>query len=397
MPLDAVIFDVDGTFVDSNPLHARAWARAFEEHGIGLPARRIEAEIGKGSAEMLSDLLGAEGSTDRITHLIEAHGAHYHALLEAEGVRVFPEAVALLEAVRARGLHTALATAADRHNLEHVLDVAGLNLAERVDAVVAGSDVDRSKPAPDVVEAAADALNLSPAQCAMIGDTPYDALASRRAGAVCLGVCTGVHTPSDMHRAGARASYTAPAELLQHLDEALHRAAPASIRLTPARMRALMDHALDQARAGMAQGEIPIGSVLVDGAGQVIGHGHNTARSTGRITAHAEMNALDDAAGHDVRSMPGLLLVTTLEPCVMCLGAAFETPVDTIIYALEAPENGGVERCEPTDRPGGALPRIVGGVQARASHQLLAEWQARYGPSGFVQRLLADVRGNVHL
>jgi len=390
MPIDAVIFDIDGTFVDSNPLHARAWAQAFADHGLGLPARRFEAEIGKGSPEMLHDLLGPETAHEREAALCETHGVHYHALLDGEGVRVFPQAVALLEAVQAKGLPTAVATAADRRDLEHVLDVAGLNLAGRVEAVVAGSDVARSKPAPDVVEAAAQTLGVAPAQCAMIGDTPYDATASLHAGAVCLGVCTGFHGADAMRRAGARASYADPADLLDHLDEALDAAAPMAIHLTPDRMQALMEEALDVARAGFDEGEIPIGSVLVDGAGRVIGRGHNTARAAGTVTAHAEMNAFADAAGHDLRAERGLTLITTLEPCVMCLGAALEAQVDTVIYALGAPENGGLARCLPTDRPGSFMPRCIGGVGAAASRALLAQWQEQHGGSGFVKRLLAD-------
>jgi HAD superfamily hydrolase (TIGR01509 family) len=390
LPLDAVIFDIDGTFVDSNPLHARAWAKAFEQHDLGLPVRRFEAEIGKGSPAMLRDLLGPEEARKRESSLSEAHGTHYHAILDDEGVRVFPKAVAMLEAVQEKGLPTAIATAADRRDLEHVLDVAGLDLLRRVDAVVAGSDVARSKPAPDVVEAAAQKLGVSPAQCAMIGDTPYDAMASLRAGAVCLGVRTGVHTAADMHRAGARASYAHPADLLMHLDEALSRAAPASISLTPERMQALMDEALSEARAGLERKEIPIGSVLVDGAGQVIGRGRNTARASGATTAHAEMNAFADAAGRDLRAERGTLLVTTLEPCVMCLGAALEAQVDTIIYALAAPENGGMGRCRPLDRPDSFMPRRVGGVGANKSRALLTAWQEQHGTSGFVKRLLAS-------
>jgi tRNA(Arg) A34 adenosine deaminase TadA len=217
-------------------------------------------------------------------------------------------------------------------------------------------------------------------------------MASLRAGAVCLGVCTGVHSAADMRRAGARASYADPADLLAHLDEALEGAAPASIRFTPDRMEALMTEALDEARRGLEGGEIPIGSVLVDGRGQVLGRGRNTAWASGTPTAHAEMNAFADAAGYDLRAERGLILVTTLEPCIMCLGAALESQVDTVIYALDAPENGGIARCRPTDRPDSFMPRLVGGVDARESRALLAAWQEQHGGSGFVRRLLADTQ-----
>jgi tRNA(Arg) A34 adenosine deaminase TadA len=102
------------------------------------------------------------------------------------------------------------------------------------------------------------------------------------------------------------------------------------------------------------------------------------------------MNAFADAAGRDLRAEQGILLVTTLEPCVMCLGAALEAQVDTIIYALEAPENGGTARCRPLDRPGSFMPRLVGGVSAAESRALLTAWQEQHGTSGFVKRLLAS-------
>lgn len=384
MPLDAIIFDIDGTLVDTNETHARAWAQALAEHGVGLPVSRLLPEIGKGGPKLLEDVLGPEEAAAHGEELRMAHGAHYRTLLDEEGARLFPDAVALIEAVRAEGLLTAVATAAEEDDFERVLEAAGLDLTERVDAVVNGSDVEQSKPAPDVVNATAEKLGVVPAQCAMIGDTPYDAMASLRAGAVCLGVCTGVHTSDEMRRVGARASYADPAELLAHLPAALDRAAPAAIRLTPDRMAALMGEALDVARAGFEAGELPAGSVLVDRNGYVIGRGHSTTQATGSPTAHATMNAFADVAGHDLRAEQGLLLVATLEPSIMGVGAALEARVDTIIYALDAPQHGGTQRCRPPDRPGSYMPRLVGGIEAGASRALFAAWREQYGPSNAV-------------
>ncbi len=387
MPLDAVIFDIDGTLVDTNEAHARTWAQAFRQHGYGLPISRVRPEIGKGGPKLLESVIGAEAAEADGDGLRAAHSTHYHALLDAEGARVFPEAVALVEAVKAAGLRTAVATAAEEDELAHVLEAAGLDLAARVDAVVNGSDVETSKPAPDVVHVAAEKLGLSPAQCALIGDTPYDAIASLHAGAVCLGVCTGVHTADDMHRAGARASYADPADLLAHLDEALERAAPSRMRFTPEWMAALMDEALDEARAGLDAGELPIGSVLVDGTGRVVGRGHHAVRAAGNPTAHAALNAFADAAGRGALADPALVLVTTLEPGVIGLGAALEARVDTVVYALAAPENGGALRCRPANRPESPMPRLVGGIRAEASRELFAMWQETRGASDFVRRL----------
>jgi tRNA(Ile)-lysidine synthase len=152
-----------------------------------------------------------------------------------------------------------------------------------------------------------------------------------------------------------------------------------------------MDEALTAARKGGEAGEIPIGSVVVDGDGTILGRGCNRARETGSYTRHAEIEALEDAAGMDLPDRSGVVLVTTLEPCAMCLGAAVEGGIDTVVYALEAPENGAVGRMRPSRAPGGVLPRFVAAVRREESRRLLAEWQAEHG-SGFARRLLARLQ-----
>ncbi len=385
MALQALIFDLDGTLVDANGLHVRAWVEAFEAHGFRLPAARILPEIGKGSGQLVSALLGAEAEQARGEALRAAHDAAYLDLVEREGVQAFPDVHVLFEALGERGLRTAVATASNKESLEKVMEHAGLDLPALVDAVVTDDDVARSKPAPDTVIAAVEKLHVSPAACAMVGDTPYDALAGRRAGVVCLGLRTGVHSAAAFHRAGARASYADLAELRAHVDEALHVASPGAAVLTRERMAQFMREALDEAQAGLEEGEVPIGSVLARGDGAVVARGHNRTRSAGSPLAHAEMQAmqqagarLDEAAGH--------VLVTTVEPCVMCLGAAMEAGIDTVIYALDAPDNGGAERCTPV--ASGFLPRLVGGVEAARSRALLEQWLDAHPDDAFAQRLV---------
>lgn len=385
MPLRALIFDLDGTLVDANAIHAKAWQRALEEHGYRVPVGRILKEIGVGGTALVTALVGAEAEKEEGEELRERHDSLYLEMIEGRDLRVFDKVEALFEALRARGLQTAIATASQKESLEKVMKRAGLPLDQWADALVTDSDVDGSKPAPDSVTAAADKLGLSPAACGMVGDTPYDMTAARRAGAVALGVLTGVHPEEDLHAAGARAVFKSVADLLLHLDDALRRAAPAEITFTPERLDALMAEALAEARAGLLEGELPIGSVVARGDGTVVARGHNRARATGRRTAHAETEALLDL---DTTKGDALILVTTLEPCLMCLGAAMEAGFDTVVYGLDAPPNGGTERCTPPAN--GHFPRLVGGVRAAESRALLAEWLEKNPESRFVRQLLSQ-------
>ncbi len=385
MPLSAVIFDLDGTLIDANDLHAEAWRRGFEEHGYRLPVDRILKEIGVGGTQLVTTLVGEEAEEEEGEALRERHDKLYLEMIEGRAVPAFEKVEALFEALKERGLQTAVATASKKESLEKVLKQAGLPLDEWADALVTDSDVEGSKPAPDSVVAAAEKLGCSPAECVMVGDTPFDMTAARRAGAVALGVLTGAHPREALHRAGARAVYDDVADLLENLDEALHRAAPAEIAFTPERLNALMDEALSEARAGLSEGELPIGSVIARGDGRVVARGHNRARATGRRTAHAETEALLDLG---TTKGEALILVTTLEPCLMCLGAAIEGGFDTVIYGLDAPANGGTERCTPPAN--GAFPRLVGGVRAEESRALLSEWLSEHPKNAFVRELLGE-------
>ena len=388
MAIDAILFDLDGTLLDTNVLHARAFEEAFAQHGFTIPEDRILPEIGKGSGKLLTSIIGPSAEAEHGEALREAHSRIYAEMVEKEGVSLFPDVRALFEAVRERGLKIAVATASKEEELEKVMDRASLDLSALADVLVTDSDVERSKPAPDTVSAAVEKLGLSPAQCAMIGDTPYDAAACKRAGVVLLAVATGVHTREDLLQAGARAVYADTGDLLRHLDEALETASPSPDHLDGKTLDALMQAALDEARSGVERGEVPIGSVLARFSGEIIARGYNATRATGSAIAHAEIETLRAAAGQLSGDARDLVLVTTLEPCVMCYGAAMTAGVDTIVYALEAPTDGGVERCRPIQSPGARMPRVIGGIRREQSRTLLAAWRERQPDAVFVRDLL---------
>jgi tRNA(adenine34) deaminase len=231
----------------------------------------------------------------------------------------------------------------------------------------------------------------------MLGDTPYDAWSARDAGVICLGLTCGGHDERTLRGAGCRAVWRDPADVLSHLDEALRIASPGPLTLTAARLEAMMRQALAAAREGMEAGEAPIGCVLARSDGTVIARAFNELNRTGVKTAHAEMAAFARSAGKVPPEARDLLLVSTLEPCVMCLGASMEAAVDTIVYGLRAPADSGTGRVEPPQSPESQMPRIVGGVLARESRDLFEQWLRKPGNNPqqvkFVRQLLALADG----
>jgi HAD superfamily hydrolase (TIGR01509 family) len=362
MALGAFVFDLDGTLVDSNALHVEAFRRAFAARGYKIGGDRIFAEVGKGGDRLVPAIIGEELDREDGDALREAHPKEYAKISKEKGLRVFPGVLELLAELRRRGVRTALATSSGEGHLKATEEASGLKLREIFDHVVGADDIARSKPAPDAVAAAVKKLDLSPAECAMVGDTPYDAWSARDAGVVTLALTCGGHPPAALRAAGARGTWRDAADLLRSLDRAMSIASPSRERLTRARLDTLMHEALSAAREGLASGEAPIGCALARGDGSVICRAHNELNRTGVKTAHAEMAAFARSAGKVPPDARDLILVSTLEPCVMCLGAAMEAAVDTVVYGLPAPADSGTARVEPPQSPESQMPRIVGRV-----------------------------------
>ncbi len=371
--LDALIFDIDGTLLDSNPAHLAAWADAFEEFGYRIAPDRIQPEIGKGGDRLVPDVLGAGVEAHHGDALRQRQIEILLELVRRNPVAVIPGALELLDATRARGLCAALATSSTRSHLDALLASACVDLCAHVDAVVTRGPNDASKPAPDLVVAAVDEVGLAPTQCAMVGDTRFDAIAACRAGVTCLAVRSGGKTAAELLGGGARGVWRDCADLLDHLEEALIVASPARGRLTADLLAQLMRAALEEARDGLRAGEAPIGCVIADGDLRIVARAHHQVGASGDPTAHAEMRALR-RLGQPGGGRDGLVLVTTVEPCVMCLGAAILAGVDTVLYALAAPAGTGSRRVEPSCTGHHQLPRLVGGVLADDSRALLSEW-----------------------
>lgn len=389
MALDAIILDIDGTLVDTNRLHARAWSRSMKQFGYGLDEDRIIYEIGKSGSRLVPDLLGDRAEREEGEALRDAHDAIFLDLLDREPVRAFDGAAAIFERAREAGIRTAVATGSGQESLEKMMERADLDLFGLADEIVSDDDVEEGKPCPDPVEAAVAKLGLSPAQCILVGDTPYDVVSARRAGVLCLGVLTGVHPAEKMFSEGARAVYDDIEALGAQFKEALRIASPGPLHLTDDVMRGLMNEALLEARKGLENDDLPVGAVLADGSGSIVARAGSRTETSRDFMAHAEMRVFQQISGRYPLQRRDLILVSTLEPCMMCFGASMSARVDTILYALRAPSNGGVERCRPMQSPGMIMPRVIGKVCARESLELFEEWQRRHPETPFVNDLLS--------
>jgi HAD superfamily hydrolase (TIGR01509 family) len=211
------LFDLDGTLIDSVYQHVIAWRAALSRLGIDLSVWRIHRRIGMSGGLFVSALLRETGLTlseEDIALLQRAHSEEY--LAQADSVRPLPGAAELLAALTEKGVPWAIATSGYRATASHALDMLGLP----ADAPMITRDLVRhAKPDPDLFLAAAALLGAEPAHAWVIGDSVWDLLAARRAGALGIGVMSGGYGREELERAGAYRVYADPADLLARADE----------------------------------------------------------------------------------------------------------------------------------------------------------------------------------
>ncbi|HVW34102.1 MAG TPA: HAD family hydrolase [Acidimicrobiia bacterium] len=207
----AVLFDIDGTLVDTNYLHAVVWRRVFLDHGHPeITTARIHGLVGMGTDQLLETLLGRPRPD-----LKSARAKHFDGLKDE--IRALPGAADLLRAVHDRGVRVVLATSAEKSDLEALLAAIGAD--DAIDAVTGASDVDEAKPSPDIFEAALELVGTAPEDTVAVGDTIWDVKAAARAGLPCVALTTGGIHRAELEAAGAVAVYDDPATLLGGLDD----------------------------------------------------------------------------------------------------------------------------------------------------------------------------------
>jgi len=206
-----VLFDVDGTLVDSNYLNTVAWWEAFAQAGHDVQMQRIHRAIGMGSDQLLGELLPADRDQAADNDIVSAHAALYSVYWCR--LRPLPGAADLLRACHGHGLRVILASSAGPRELE-VLRSA-LDADDAVDEVTSAGDVDKSKPAPDLVQVALQKAGTSPQGAVFVGDAVWDVQACGRAGVPCVGLLSGGTSEAELSAAGAVRVFPGPAELLE--------------------------------------------------------------------------------------------------------------------------------------------------------------------------------------
>lgn len=210
----AALLDIDGTLIDSNEAHAKAWVDVGREFGYDIPFEKVRWLVGMGGDKVLPELTGLKDDSEEGARILERRGEifreEYLPHLEA-----FPGTHELLERLHDDGFTLVVATSASTEDLEALLKQGGFH--DIIDHAAGSDDADESKPAPDIVEAALKKAEIPAARALMLGDTPYDIAAARRASVEIVAVRCGGWQDEDLR--GALAVYDDPADIVAHYAE----------------------------------------------------------------------------------------------------------------------------------------------------------------------------------
>ncbi|MGF0311302.1 HAD family hydrolase [Rhodococcus sp. IEGM1428] len=209
----AVLFDIDGTLVDSNYVHVDAWSRAFREAGHEVPSWRIHRSIGMDGSKLLEALVGSSDSAVA-QEAKKLHGEYYADA--SSDLEVLPDARELLADLNTRGLTVVLATSAPESELSTLRDL--LDVEDSVAVVTSGEDAEVAKPEPDIVAVALGRAGVQAERAVMVGDSVWDIEAAGRAGVRAIGVLSGGISRSELLDAGAVAVFDDPADLLANIE-----------------------------------------------------------------------------------------------------------------------------------------------------------------------------------
>jgi len=214
-----VIFDVDGTLVDSNKLHAESWQKAFAKYEKQIEAGAILPEIGKGGDQLMPEFL----SPAEMAEFSEELEEYRNELFQKEylpQVKPFPKVRELFERIKENGGRIVFASSATDEDVEEFKKIT--DTADLLEEATTSDDADSSKPEPDIFLAALRKLGNPPkAETIVVGDTPYDAIAAGKAGLQIIGVTCGGWSAEDLRKKGCAEIYASPADLLARFDESM--------------------------------------------------------------------------------------------------------------------------------------------------------------------------------
>jgi HAD superfamily hydrolase (TIGR01509 family) len=205
-----VLFDVDGTLVDTTFLHAVCWAEALRQAGHDIPMAQIHHAIGMSSGHLLSRVLGDDRDQSQDDALDEAHKVLYKQWWGR--LTPLPGAAELLRACAERGLVVVLASSASDEEMAALR--SALDADDAIDVATTADDADAGKPAPDILKAALERSGLAADRVVFVGDAVWDGHAAQRAGLTFVGVACGGTPAAELREAGAVETYRDPADLL---------------------------------------------------------------------------------------------------------------------------------------------------------------------------------------
>ena len=214
--LKAIIFDIDGTLVDSVDLHARAWQQTFRHFGREVEFERVRHQIGKGG-DQLMPVFFSKDELERFGEEMEKYRGELFKRDYLPRVRPFPQVRELFERIRNDGKRLALASSAKKDELKTYKELA--RITDLVEEETSADDAEKSKPHPDIFEAALAALgDVEADEAIVIGDTPYDAEAAGKIKLRTIGVLCGGFPEAELRAAGCARIYRDPADLLARYD-----------------------------------------------------------------------------------------------------------------------------------------------------------------------------------
>jgi HAD superfamily hydrolase (TIGR01509 family) len=212
----AVIFDVDGTLIDTVDLHAQAWVDALKHFGYEIAFQDMRSQIGKGGDQILHGLLPPDVIEQRSEEIQEFRADLFKRNF-LHKARPFPGVRQLFERIRDAGQRAVLASSGKADEVDQYKEIA--NIADLIDSATSSDDAERSKPFPDIFQAALGKLSpLEPNEAVVVGDTPYDAEAARKAGLKSVGVLCGGFSEQALRDAGCIAVYRDAEDLLKNYE-----------------------------------------------------------------------------------------------------------------------------------------------------------------------------------
>lgn len=217
--IKAIIFDLDGTLVDSVKYHAEAWVKAFQKYDYEFSLETLSQQIGKGSEFIVGELLSEEEAEKLHSDIAQYRKEYYQENL-LEKVQPFPKVKELFETIKADGIKLVLASSARKETIQHYQKL--LEIEDLVDGATSTDDVEQSKPEPDIFTSALEKLgDIAKDEVIVVGDSPYDAIAANKIDLKTIGLLGGGFAAETLTDAGCVAIYRDPADLLDNYPQFL--------------------------------------------------------------------------------------------------------------------------------------------------------------------------------